>query len=167
MAHRQRKAWGFPRWGDYGQASEATTVRLCDRAGCTERGEHRAPKSPNSNEYWWFCQAHAAEYNRNWNYFEGLSAEEARARAREEARTASGYARSSTWEWMSPGATTLKEEALTALELPMSATADDIKTQYRRLVKRYHPDINEGDPQAAKRFHEVQQAYEVLTSPNT
>ncbi|MEO0412146.1 MAG: J domain-containing protein [Pseudomonadota bacterium] len=164
MVQNNRKSWGFPRWGDYGKAQDATTVRLCDRAGCTERGEHRAPKSPNSRDYWWFCEPHAAQYNRNWNYFEGLSAEEARERAREEQRTANGYARSSAWEWMSPGATTLQEEALTALELPMSATKDEIKVQYRKLVKQYHPDINDGDPLAAKRFHEVQNAYEVLNS---
>ncbi|MGD1955416.1 MAG: J domain-containing protein [Sphingomonadales bacterium] len=86
--------------------------------------------------------------------------------AREEQRTANGYARSSAWEWMSPGATTLKEEALTAHEQPMSATPEEIKVQYRKLVKRYHPDINDGDPLAAKRFHEVQNAYEVLTAEN-
>ena len=46
-------------------------VRLCDRHGCTEPGDRPAPKSPNSPERWYFCEAHAAEYNRNWNYFEG------------------------------------------------------------------------------------------------
>ena len=47
--------------------------------GCDQPGDRPAPKSPNSPERWYFCEAHAAEYNRNWNYFEGLSAEEAAA----------------------------------------------------------------------------------------
>ena len=57
------------------------SVRLCDRDGCDEPGDRPAPKAPNSRERWYFCEAHAAEYNKNWNYFAGLTAEEA-ARAR-------------------------------------------------------------------------------------
>ena len=64
--------WGFPRWRGYETAREAAPVKLCDRHGCTEKGECPAPKSPNSPDRWYFCQAHAAEYNRGWNYFEGL-----------------------------------------------------------------------------------------------
>ena len=64
--------WGFPRWRGYGSAREATTVRLCDRHGCEEPGDCPAPKSPNSPDRWYFCQAHAAEYNKGWDYFEGL-----------------------------------------------------------------------------------------------
>ena len=51
-------------------------MRLCDREGCEEPGDRPAPKSPNSPERWMFCERHAAEYNRGWNYFEGLSAED-------------------------------------------------------------------------------------------
>ena len=60
-------------------------MRLCDRHGCDEPGDRPAPKSPNSPERWYFCERHAAEYNRNWNYFEGLTAEEAAAREAERA----------------------------------------------------------------------------------
>src|SRR5215470_17752490 len=67
--------WGFPRWREYGASREAEAVRKCDRHGCDEPGDRPAPKSPNSPDRWYFCQAHAAEYNRNWNYFEGLTAE--------------------------------------------------------------------------------------------
>ncbi|MFN5581783.1 DnaJ domain-containing protein, partial [Gemmatimonas sp.] len=35
-----------------------------------------------------------------------------------------------------------------------SATADEIKKQYRRLAKQYHPDTNQNDPKAADRFKE-------------
>ena len=59
-------------------------MRLCDREGCNEAGDRPAPKAPNSPERWYFCEAHAAEYNKNWNYFAGLSPEEAARRAAEE-----------------------------------------------------------------------------------
>lgn len=46
--------------------------------------------------------------------------------------------------------------------VPSSATADEIKKQYRRLAKQYHPDANQNDPKAAERFKEISEAYNVL-----
>lgn len=42
------------------------------------------------------------------------------------------------------------------------ATAEEIKKQYRRLAKQYHPDSNKGDPKQAERFKEISEAYNVL-----
>jgi hypothetical protein len=48
--------------------------RACDHAGCRTAATTRAPKSREMlNEHYWFCQAHAAEYNRNWDFFAGMS----------------------------------------------------------------------------------------------
>ena len=44
------------------------------------------------------------------------------------------------------------------------ATADEIKRSYRRLARRFHPDVSEA-PDAEERFKEVQEAYEVLKDP--
>ena len=50
---------------------------ICDHPTCAEAGEHRAPKSPSALEdYYWFCFRHAAEYNKAWNYYKGLSEDE-------------------------------------------------------------------------------------------
>lgn len=43
-----------------------------------------------------------------------------------------------------------------------SATADEIKKQYRRMAKQYHPDTNKGEAKAAERFKEISEAYTVL-----
>lgn len=48
------------------------------------------------------------------------------------------------------------------LGVASSATADEIKKQYRRLAKQYHPDANQNDPKAAERFKEISEAYNVL-----
>src|SRR3990170_4234868 len=42
------------------------------------------------------------------------------------------------------------------------ATPDEIKKQYRRLAKQYHPDANSSDAKAADRFKEISEAYNVL-----
>ncbi|MEX2182307.1 MAG: J domain-containing protein [Gemmatimonadaceae bacterium] len=48
------------------------------------------------------------------------------------------------------------------LGVSASATADEIKKQYRRLAKQYHPDSNKGDAKAAERFKEISEAHNVL-----
>jgi len=49
----------------------------CDWAGCVEKGGCKAPKSPDRlREYYNFCQKHAREYNKNWNFFSDMSDED-------------------------------------------------------------------------------------------
>ncbi|MDD9899662.1 MAG: DnaJ domain-containing protein [Alphaproteobacteria bacterium] len=51
--------------------------RMCDIPGCDHKGDYRAPKSRDTlDEYYWFCLDHVQEYNRNWDYFKGMSAME-------------------------------------------------------------------------------------------
>ncbi|MCA1993961.1 MAG: DnaJ domain-containing protein, partial [Coleofasciculus sp. S288] len=53
----------------------------------------------------------------------------------------------------------------TILGVSKTASADDIKKSFRRLARKYHPDMNPGDKQAEARFKEVSEAYEVLSDP--
>lgn len=52
------------------------------------------------------------------------------------------------------------------LGVPKSASDDDIKKAYRKLVREVHPDANPGDPAAEERFKEVQGAYDLLSEPD-
>lgn len=49
------------------------------------------------------------------------------------------------------------------LGIKKSAAADEIKKAYRRLARKYHPDLNPGDKTAEKKFKDINEAYEVLS----
>lgn len=51
------------------------------------------------------------------------------------------------------------------LGVPRSAKAEDIKKAYRRLARRYHPDVNPGNRESEDRFKQISAAFEVLSDP--
>jgi len=51
------------------------------------------------------------------------------------------------------------------LGVARTATEDEIKKAYRRLARKYHPDVNPGDATAEEKFKEVREAYDVLSDP--
>ena len=157
--------WGFPRWRGYGSSRETAQVRICDRHNCNEPGNCPAPKSPNSRERWYFCEKHAAEYNKGWNYFEGLDKEEDEARARSEQRDNAGYAEAQHFGWAGSGDGSRSADEMRALEvlgLDPHASFEDVKKAWRARAKDLHPDVRPGDEVAARAFHAAQVAYEVL-----
>ena len=52
------------------------------------------------------------------------------------------------------------------LGVDRSADADAIKRAFRKLARKYHPDVNPGDASAEARFKEISEAYEVLSDPD-
>ena len=58
-----------------------------------------------------------------------------------------------------------KRDYYEVLGLSKGASKDEIKSAYRRLAKKYHPDLNH-EPDAAEKFKEVQEAYDVLFDDN-
>ncbi|MEN3148777.1 DnaJ domain-containing protein [Neorhizobium sp. IRAMC:178] len=57
---------------------------------------------------------------------------------------------------------TLEAKAFDTMELAANATAAEIKTRYKELVKKHHPDANGGDRGSEERFRAVIQAYQLL-----
>lgn len=51
------------------------------------------------------------------------------------------------------------------LEIPKTATDTDIKKSYRKLARKYHPDLNPNNKEAEKKFKEINEANEVLSNP--
>jgi DnaJ-class molecular chaperone len=51
------------------------------------------------------------------------------------------------------------------LEVKEDASEEEIKLAYRRLAKKYHPDLNKTDPKAKEKFIELYEAYDTLSDP--
>jgi len=78
---------------DEASRARAQKTRVCDHKQCDLEGTHPAPKRQGNGRHY-FCQVHAAEYNRSFDFFEGMSQAEAASFARSER-----YGHKRTWKF--------------------------------------------------------------------
>src|ERR1700719_4106714 len=62
-------------------------------------------------------------------------------------------------------ATTTKQDYYELLGVPRKAGAKDIRTAFRKLARKYHPDLNPGDKSSEEKFKQLQEAYDILSDP--
>ena len=152
----QSRSWGFPRWQGYGSGQNATVKRMCDCDQCDRPGDHKAPKSPDQLEaYYWFCQEHAEEYNRGWDYFANRSQDQ----KEEEIRNSQWHGPQSHWDTREDNETdSAFQGAMSVLGLDAGDGVSELKRAYKEQVKKHHPDRG-GDPE---KFRIVTVAYKTL-----
>lgn len=159
--------------------------------GCTAAGEYRAPKSRTTlKDYWWFCLEHVREYNAGWDYYKGMTPGEIEAQLRLDAGwqrptwplgrlggssvedelvrdplqlLASGRLKRGTHRGAERAPPELREP-LATLGLSWPTTLAQVKTRYKELAKRHHPDANGGDRAAEERLKVINLAYAALRS---
>lgn len=180
--------------GRRGAVTGATETgnRPCDYPGCKEKGVHRAPKSPDQlDEFFWFCRDHVREYNLKWNYFGTATDEEFQKLLEKdrlwerETRPFSKKDDGRAWARLgiedpmgllgekatqNPGrvhAATRKlpsteRKALEILDARDTWTKTEIRKQYKSLVKDLHPDMNGGDRSDEDRLQEVVWAWDQI-----
>ncbi len=182
--------------------------RVCESKGCDAAGNCKAPKpyaarevpvpgkKQKSEDHHWFCKRHAAEYNKTYDFFDGMTEAEIGA-----FQASAHYGHQKTWKlgggpvggknagspmsartragrsWIldenakSSGdgdagrrLTRLQVRALEEMDLPKTATPKDVRAQYGKLIKRYHPDSNDGDRSMEARLDVVIKAFKALKS---
>lgn len=173
---------------DIFKRSEEADIRQCDWPGCTGEGEHRAPRSRNAlREYFWFCLDHVRAYNKSWNYYVGMDEDEIEADMRRDTvwqretwklGTGPAFAAATgRFEFgfdvddpsaqdaerpVTPQVDNLTARALTTFGLDLPTDEQAIKSRYKELVKRHHPDTNGGTKAAEEEFKKIQEAYRTL-----
>lgn len=183
-----------------GKGQRAAEVQKCEQKGCDALGDCKAPKTrmqmeqvvPGAREpardHHWFCQRHAAEFNANYDFFDGMT--EAEITAFQNAsysghkptwKMGGGLGRAHTsnprkWNgrfWVDPQAeaqrnpqarerTRLEARAFDEMDLPHQSTPEQVREKYAELVKRFHPDSNGGDRSTEHRLHVVIKAFKAL-----
>lgn len=63
---------------EYADSESKPQAGHCHVPDCNESGDHKAPKHRALNEYYMFCTEHARDYNRAWNFFDGMADSEVR-----------------------------------------------------------------------------------------
>lgn len=170
------------------EAKVRNANRCCDIDGCPHSGEFRAPKDRSLKSYYYFCLAHVSDYNRAWNFFDGMSDSDIH-----DHMYSSLFGDRPTWRYTSFGdleeklrqqafgyrarnddkqphqetrknvaGNTPEGEALEIMDLVPPVNLAAIKTRYKELAKRYHPDRNPDDPEAEEKLKDINMAYTVL-----
>ena len=58
-----------------------------------------------------------------------------------------------------------RQDFYKTLGVGRGASPDDIRKSYRKLARKYHPDVNPGDRASEERFKKISEAYDVLSDP--
>lgn len=166
-------------------------VKECDMPECKSDGEHKAPKHRGLDEYFIFCTDHIREYNKAWDFFSGMSEkdiedhiinsshghrptwryntdninEEALFRAAQKTYFYDDKANSnqepprqdSFFNNSGP-----EFEALAIMGLEPPVTFDEVKSRYKVLAKKHHPDLNKNDKSSEELLKKVNMAYTIL-----
>lgn len=167
----------------------AAPGRCCDMPACGAAGEFRAPKSrTNLNEYWWFCLEHVRAYNGSWDFYKGMSPAEMENHLRADTAWQRpswplGSLGASAWDednlrdplrilaaarvdrsrprTANQPPADLKEP-LATLGIAWPTTLDVVKTRYKELAKKHHPDANGGSRSAEEMLKTINLAYAAL-----
>lgn len=188
MGRRSKHSFFF---NDLTGKAPVAPERVCDKEGCCKAGEYRAPKDRTLSDYYWFCLEHVQEYNAQWDYYAGMSPDEIEQQLKQDvcwqrptwklgergvdpsmfsdpfdlkgeafgASAKGGYS-----ERQQSAADPAIIAAAKILEIGFPLEIETVRSSYKRLAKKYHPDSNGGDKAAEEHFKDISEAYRLILS---
>ena len=175
---------------EYADTDEEKSVQHCDMPGCTDHGTNKAPKHRGLDEYHYFCTAHVQEYNKAWDFFSGMSERDVQDHVKSSlygdrptwkygidgdpeevlykaARQTYDYnerprEKEKNGHRFSVDTNTPEHQAMAVMGLSPPLTLEEIKVTYKKLAKKYHPDLNRDNPDAEELLKSINMAYTIL-----
>ena len=162
---------------------------ICDWNNCFEIGEYRAPiEKDNSKNFRLLCLKHVKEFNKNWNYFSGMNDEEVINFLKSDItwhKPTQGFSSSDNFFkvlWnnvLNEGFDDLKFKkhlnkernlkfnnndirAFAVLGISVGLKWDKIQQKFKKLVKKFHPDMNSGNKKYEEKLKLITLAYTQL-----
>ena len=164
---------------------------ICEWENCKELGKYKAPiERDNSKNYKWLCEDHIKQFNKNWNYFEGMSQKEIEIflksditwhRPTQEFGSSDNFFNILWNNALNDGIGNLNsnneyrkkyrkeinfsekdKEAFKIIELGVGSKWEKIHSQFKKLVKKYHPDMNAGNKKFEEKLKIITLAYTQL-----
>lgn len=185
MTTRRPKSKGGSFPGDRPCAAPGCAEQGEYRAPSTRPGD--IPPTDRRPEWQYLCLEHVRAFNQGWNWFQGMTDSEileAQSPFPKWERETRAFAHNVSAENIDRMADTLgnfrwgmekahkhrvseslpaeDRRALARLGLTMESTLSDVKSTYRRLARRYHPDLNSGKRDHEARFQSLTEAYNIL-----
>ncbi len=162
---------------------------ICEWLNCKESGKFKAPsEKDNSKKYKWLCEEHIKLFNKNWNYFEGMSQNEIELFLKSDLtwhRPTQKFASSDNFfnilwnDALSDKFNIFKQgkfvnglnnrklsekdkDAFKIMGLELNADWADIQKKFKTLVKKFHPDKNSGNKEFEDKLKKITLAYSHL-----
>ncbi len=162
---------------------------ICDWNNCFEIGEYRAPiEKDNSKNYRFLCLKHVKEFNRNWNYFAGMNDDEVIDFLKSDMtwhKKTQSFSSSDSFfkvlwnnvlndgtehenlrdKFINKNKLTFSQNDIKAfgiLGVKVGLKWDKIQEKFKKLVKKFHPDINLGDKSFEEKLKVITLAYTQL-----
>ena len=165
------------------------TNRKCNVEDCNQEAKYKAPSSPEDlKDYIWFCLQHIKEYNKQWNFFSNMTADEIEEFIENDIighrkTKKMGVHDNNYFEKVSKIAETifssyreikvnelnpslLSSKYLTGLAVigieDKNATLEEIKSKFKKIVKELHPDTVGKNKNNIEKLTKVLESYKIL-----
>ena len=162
---------------------------ICDWKNCKEIGEYKAPiEKDNSKKYRMLCLEHVKEFNKNWNYFSGMNDEQVIEFIKSDMiwhKPTQSFSSSDNFfkilwnnalndesqklnnteslHHMKKFRFTSQDfQAFTILDIPAGIEWKKIRDKFKKLVKKFHPDMNAGNKKFEEKLKVITLAYTQL-----